>query len=318
MKRGRYICLIIILMLIVASFRNLYEDKAVFRPQAYISYREGEFRAKQRAAKKELDTINLKELYGIGSIWGGRLIPDWATLYPISSEAKDVTYTVYLFDEIHYQRDGIDAFYPLFAAGASEEAMKAWNQLIDRDMKRILDIYSFNPFPNSKLQPTSPETTILNITYEVKSADKAKFSVLYKAAYSSKYVAHPTELVYSTNIRLTDSERLKLSDVVNLDEAFVRNFRKWKLIAPPGQNREVEQAIRDYVSNLKDSELLEGFRTADIIGSGNYLGIFSYLTPGQLGISISLPNYLGDHVEFVQDYEKLEGFLLPETELLVN
>ncbi len=315
MKRGRYICLMIILMLLIASFRNVYEEKEVFRPQAYFSYREGEYRAEQIAARKELDTINLRELYGLGTIRGGRLIPDWATLYPISSEAKDVSYTVYLFDEIHYQRDGIDALYPLFAAGASEEEIKAWNQIIDRDIRKIIDIYSFNPFPNERLQPSPMEASILKISYEVKSADASKFSVLYKAAYSSKYVAHPTELVYSTNIRLTDSNRMKLSDIVTLDEAFVRNFRRWKLIVPSWMNREVEQAVREYVNSFKDKELLEGLRTADIIGSENYLGIFSYLTPGQLGISISVPNFLGDHVEFVQDYDRLEEFLLPDTKL---
>ncbi len=315
MKRWRYICLMIILMLIVASFRNIYKETAVFKPQTYMNYREGEYRAEIMARNKELDTLNLREFYGIGTIWGGRLIPDWATIYPITGEAKDVAYTVYLFDEIQYRMDGVDALYPLFVAGASEEVMKSWNQIIDKDIKKILDIYSFNPFPDGKNQPSPKASSILNITYEVKSADAEKFSVLYKAAFNSKYVAHPTELVYTTNIRLKDSKRIKLSDIVKLDEAFVKEFRQWKFTVPSGSNQEVEQAIRDYMNGLTDSELLEGLKTADQIGSGNYLGMYSYLTPGQLGISVSVPNYLGDHVEFEQDYDKLGEFLLPGTNM---
>ena len=70
-------------------------------PQTYMKYREGEYRAEVMIRNKELDTLNLREFYGIGTIWGGRLIPDWATIYPITGEAKDVAYTVYLFDEVH-------------------------------------------------------------------------------------------------------------------------------------------------------------------------------------------------------------------------
>ena len=315
MKRGRYICLIIILMLMIASFRNMYMDTAVFKPQAYISYREGEYRAEKKARERELDTLDLREFYGLGSIWGGRLVPDWATLYPIAGEAKDVSYTVYLFDEIQYKEDGINALYPLFAAGASEELMTSWNQMIEKDIKKILDIYSFQPFPKVTTQPPSEGLSILNVTYEVKAADAVKFSVFYKAAFRGKYVAHPTELVYTTNLSLADSKRLRLSDFVKLDEAFVKEFRNWKLTPSPQGNQEVEQAIRDYMNGLKDSELLAGLQTADIIGSGNYLGMFSYLTPGQLGISVSLPNYLGDHAEFEQDYDKLTEFLLPGVRL---
>lgn len=318
MKRWKYISLIFILTLIVASFRLVNQDAAVYQPQTYLSYQEGEYWEEKIAKYLELDTLDLKDFYGIGTIWGGSLVPDWATLYPITKEVSDGTDITYLFDEVHYKKDGVDALYPLFVAGASQEEMKSWNKIIDQDIRKILDIYSFNPLPGTKRKASAEQPTILNITYEVKAADAAKFSVLYKAAYSSKYAAHPTELVYTTNIDLKKSTRLKLSDIIILDEAFVRDFRKWDFTTYEQGNEELNQAIRDYMDGLKDSELLAGFRTADIIGAENYMCMYSYLTPGKLGISVSVANYLGDHVEFEREYEDLSEFLLPGTEHLVK
>lgn len=318
MKRWGYICLIIILTLIVASFRLVNQDAAVYQPQTYLSYREGEYREEKIAKYLELDTLDLREFYGIGTIWGGSLAPDWATLYPITKEVSDGTDIIYLFDEVHYKKDGVDVLYPLFVAGGSKEEMRSWNKIIDQDIRKILDLYSFNPLPGTKRNSSTEQTTILNITYDVKAADATKFSVLYRAAYNSKYVAHPTELVYTTNIDLKNSKRIKLSDIIKLDEAFVQDFRKWNFITYEQGNEELNQAIRDYMDGLTDTELLAGFKTADIIGAENYLGMYSYLTPGKLGISVSVANYLGDHVEFVREYEGLSEFLLPGAKLIIK
>ena len=318
MKRWRYLCLIFMLTFIVASFYLVKQDAAVYQPQTYLSYREGEYREEKTARYLELELLDLREFYGIGTIWGGNLVPDWATLYPITKEVSDGADVTYLFDEVHYRKDGVDALYPLFAAGASKEEMKSWNKIIDKDIRKILDIYSFNPLPGPKKNSSAEQTTILNITYEVKAADAAKFAVLYKAAYNSKYAAHPTELVYTTNIDLSNSKRIVLSDILKLDEAFVKDFRKWDFITYEQGNEELNQAIRDYMDGLKDSELLAGLKTADIIGAENYLGMYTYLTHGKLGISVSVPNYLGDHVEFEREYDDLTEFLLPGAKHIIG
>jgi hypothetical protein len=53
-------------------------------------------------------------------------------------------------------------------------------------------------------------------------------------------------------------------------------------------------------------------KAADIIGSENRMDIYSYLTDNSLGISIGLPNYLGDHIELESDYNSLKPYLKPE------
>jgi hypothetical protein len=211
-----------------------------------------------------------------------------------------------------YKKDGIEGKYPKLISGGSEEKLKELNQIIESDFNKILSIYSFRPFPQLTPEPTNAMPTLLNIDYSMKLNNDRFVSILYKAAYNSRYSAHPTELVYTTNINKENNKRLKLTDIIQVNGDFVKEFRTWDFIPEEPENKEYNQAIRDYVGSLSDEDLLMGFQSADLIGSGNLWGIYSYLTPDRLGISLGVPNYIGDHVEFEKDYSKLEQFLKPE------
>lgn len=211
-----------------------------------------------------------------------------------------------------YYKDGIEAYYPRFIAGGSETKINRWNEIINKDVNKILNIYSFNPFP--EVSPNQPDTvpTILILGYEVKLNNDLFASFFYTAAFYAKYTAHPTNLVYTTNIDKTKDVRLRLPDYINLNEEFVKNFRTWEPIPSEEGNKELDQAIKDYMNSISDEDLLIGMKAADQIGSKNVWDIFSYLTPERLGISIGVPNYAGDHVEFEQNYTEIEEFINPD------
>jgi len=214
----------------------------------------------------------------------------------------------YQVEEVEYEKDGISATYPRIVSGAPEDKLKVWNEIIEKDFNKILQIYSFNPFP--ELKPTSAAPPIiLNINNEVKINNGRFFSVLYTAAYNSKYSAHPSELVYTTNIDMENSKRLTFSDIIKLDANFVNFIKKGDFISSAKENKELNAAIKDYISQLSNQELINGFKSADIIGGGNEYGIFTYLTPEKLGISLSVPNYLGDHIEIERPYSELSDFM---------
>ncbi len=316
MKRWRNLCLIFILTLIVASADFLFEGEEMPVSDSYEHYTEGEY---WREAKGWFNT----ELTSLISSESFREVMD--------TSEKGIATKQYLFQEIHYHKDGIDAVYPHFVSGASVEVMADWNRIIDKDFQKILDIYSFQPYPLPTPEPAAREgaelglptptaapekadITFLSITYEIKSADDHNFSLFYLAAFHPEFVAHPTQLAYTTNINLTASKRLSLSDIIRINNAFVEDFRSWDIITTEPVNEEFNQAVRAYVESLSDRELLIGFQTADIIGTGNYLGIYSYLPPGRLGISLSVPNYLGDHVEFEKNINELKSYLLPASQ----
>lgn len=211
-----------------------------------------------------------------------------------------------------YYKDGIEAYYPRFIAGGSESKINRWNEIINKDINKILNIYSFNPFP--EVSPKQPDTvpTILVLGYEIKLNNDRFASFFYTAAFTGKYTAHPTNLVYTTNIDKSKDVRLRLPDYINLNEDFVKNFRTWVPIPFEEGNKELDQAIKDYMNNISDEDLLLGMKAADQIGSKNVWDMFSYLTPERLGISMGVPNYAGDHVEFEQDYTEIEEFINPD------
>lgn len=198
---------------------------------------------------------------------------------------------------IHDQRDGVELYYPKIISGGTTEDRSIWNQIIADDLERIINIYSFRPYPSVESgQREIP--TVLSIDYELKSQGERFYSILYKARYSSSYVAHPTELVYTTNIDLTQNKRLRLKDLVAIDAQFVKEFRSWDLVGKETLAQEVIEAAKTYLKEMTDQDLLQGFQNADLIGSENGWGVFSYIIPDGIGISLSVPPYLGDHLEF--------------------
>ncbi|MHB8131277.1 MAG: hypothetical protein ACYDEX_20035 [Mobilitalea sp.] len=228
------------------------------------------------------------------------------------NETPQITNPIIESDQVtaeQYSKDGIEASYPKFISGSTEEQRNKWNKLIQTDFDKILQIYSFNPFPDILPGPTPVVPTILQIIYDIKSNDNHVISIFYTAAFNSPYSAHPTDLVYTTNIDKEKNKRLRLSDVVNINLDFVKDFRKWDYIPYEAGNEALDRAIRDYMSSMTDQDLLLGLQTADQIGFDNLWGIFSYLTPNRLGISVSVPNYLGDHIEFEREYSDIKQYL---------
>lgn len=215
-------------------------------------------------------------------------------------------------NNISYKKNGIEAEYPMLISGGTEEELKQWNQLIEEDFQKILSIYSFNPNKQLTPLPADQIPVYLKIKYKIKRNDSEYISILYTADFNSPYSAHPTELVYTTNIRKPDSRRIRLPDIIKVDQEFIQDFRTWGFLPMTENNEEINKAIKDYVSNISDEELLTGLQASDIIGTGNAWGIFSYLTDDSLGISLGVPNYIGDHVEFEMNYSELKRFLKPE------
>jgi len=216
----------------------------------------------------------------------------------------------------HYHKNGITAEYPVLIGGGSKSDLLHWNQLIKTDFDKILSIYSFYPYPEPALKHDEMETINLDITYLIKVNEYHLLSIFYTADYSSTFSAHPSQLIYTTNLDLTVDKRLRLSDVVELNNAFVTDFRTWDLVSYEVGNKEYNQAIYDYVAGLSDEDLLMGFQTADIIGTGNLWGDYSYLTHNRLGISLGVPTYIGDHVEYEKKYTRLQDFLKPDFRLI--
>lgn len=208
-----------------------------------------------------------------------------------------------------HNKSGVEAEYPVFVSGGNAQELAIWNQIIEKDFNKILDIYSFEPFTGPTPAPATQIPTILNLKYKMRLNNDHFASFSYLADFNSAYAAHPTEIMYTTNIDKKNSKRVRLGDIVTLNKDFVKEFRTWDFVPIEQGNEELNQAIKDYFTQLSDEDLLQGFQHADIIGTGNLRDIYSYLTPQKIGISFGVPNYIGDHVEFERNYDSLKKFL---------
>ncbi len=213
-----------------------------------------------------------------------------------------------------FSKGGVIGEYPFVSSGGSKSQITSWNQIIKKDFNKIVNLYSFQSIPGPAPGPSEVPPVILTIKYETRLNDKI-LSFLYLADFNASFTAHPTQLTYTTNIQKKNNQRILLGDIVQLNEDFVKDFRTWDFISAEPSNQELNQAIKDYFKEMSDEDILKGLKHADIIGSGNQLDVFSYMTPTGLGLSFGVPNYLGDHVEFERAYDKIKKFIKEPMEL---
>ncbi|NLO10774.1 MAG: DUF4163 domain-containing protein [Clostridiales bacterium] len=204
----------------------------------------------------------------------------------------------YEIRENTFQRNSTHVAYPIIVSEANSEKVDAWNKIILQDIGSILNIYSdytMTPAPEER-GLYLPDT--LRITYDIKRNDNRYLSILYIADFYSPYAAYPTQMIYTTNIDKENNRRVKLSDFITDVKSLADEINFWDIVTKDYDIKDYPQLVRDYIKGLGKEILLMGFESADIIGPDNYLEIYSYLTPDKLGVSISVPHYLGDHAEF--------------------
>ena len=108
---------------------------------------------------------------------------------------------------------------------------------------------------------------------------------------------------------MQNNKRLQLKDIITLNPDFVTSLKSWDFTSVEPENNELNEAIQTLITGMNDQFLLEGLQASDQIGPENALGIFSFLTPTQLGISLTLPYYAGDHVTLTKDYSQLKDYI---------
>jgi stress-induced morphogen len=148
----------------------------------------------------------------------------------------------------------------------------------------------------------------LNIDYEIVLKNPNILSIQYSGLGSVSSAAHPNNLFYTTNINIKSGERLRLRDVINIDENFVDKFLKGQFKALwPEQNMALE-----YITNEKIQARFKESDSLDNIGTEKQSDVFSYFTTDSLGISISVGHAIGGHAEFEINYQDIEDNIVTD------
>ncbi len=202
-----------------------------------------------------------------------------------------------------YQSEGRYVTYPIVVSGADPTSINKLNSIILEDINKILGIYSMDTYPQPLQGPDLFLKDSLYIYYYVKRHDDRYLSILYTADYYNPYGAYPSQMVYTTNIDLINNRRLNIHDLIDMDTPSNIDLSSWELVTTGMGGEAYRKIVLEYILGLGVETLRKGFLTADIIGYENLLGIFSYIRPTRIGISISVPHYIGDHAEFERDIE---------------
>lgn len=181
--------------------------------------------------------------------------------------------------------------YPQISGLSDSEKEKKINNLLKDEALKVLNYYE-NPYGSVEL----------NIDYEIVLINSGILSVQYWGSGMVSNAAHPNSLFFTTNIDIENGEKLRLKDVINIDNNFAKQFLNGKFMAVQSEKGEVLQqlSIEEIIGNFEEADSL------DYIGTEKQADVFSYFTEDSFGISISVGHALGDHAEFEINYHDLD------------
>lgn len=206
-----------------------------------------------------------------------------------SANAGDAVYNI--ADAIYTDKE-IEIKYPQLTGMDDVAFQEKINNLIKHEALKILDVYA------------DPDVT-MDIEYKITTKGPRFLSIQYLGYQNTTGAAHPVNVFYTTNINLDTGSKVKLSDVVTIDQAFLEKFKKGTYVKWDPDLEIPKEYLEDYIN--KDY-LIEEFKNADSLGEENGSNTFSYFTEDALGISISVPHALGDHVEIEIKYADLSKY----------
>lgn len=206
----------------------------------------------------------------------------------ISTQSKDSTQatTNYQLTKNVYKVKSVTVNYPQIINLGDDDKQKAINEIIKNNALK-----GFTEGVDDNL--------ILEINYNIPLETSNFLSIQYYGLSTIKGAAYPTNEFYTTNIDMKNGKKLKLADIIKIDDDFVKRFRNGSYVALEPGNSEMEAAVNQYINNTSNEDLIKNFKQADSRKiEENPSNTYSYLTEDSIVISINVPHAIGDHAEY--------------------
>ncbi|BCN29432.1 polysaccharide deacetylase family protein [Anaeromicropila herbilytica] len=207
---------------------------------------------------------------------------------------------VYETKKESYIYKNIKIDYPQIINFNDVNKQKLINELIRNDILKVLNNYKDNK-----------DHVSLMIDYNVMLKNSKLLSIEYIGQESFEDYPRVNNLFYSTNINISNVSKIRLKDIINIDDKFVSKFMSEKF-----------KALISELSPIKElkttEEWMNLFNTSDLIenvGTENQSETYSYLTEDSLGISVGVGHNAGDHAEFEIKYQDLKDNIKTENEI---
>jgi len=218
---------------------------------------------------------------------------------PASNNVGSSSTDTYQLSKNVYTNKNITVNYPQIINLGDTNKQKSINEIIKSEALKVLNYHNDNT-----------DDLTLNINYEIKWKSGNLLSLQYSGVGYSKGVAHPNNLLYTTNINLDKVAKLKLTDIVKVDQTLVNKFKNGTYKSQQTPDQSLKAAAEESVQLLTTDTLIKNFNNADSldnIGTENQSDTFSYFTKDSLGISVGISHAAGDHAEFEIKYQDIQN-----------
>jgi len=184
--------------------------------------------------------------------------------------------------------------YPVIIGLSDENMQKTINEII---MVEALNVYNYYDYEDrGHLE--------LDVTFNIALEDESVLSIQYYGLGYVENAAHPNKLFYTTNIDMLTGVKMRLANLLDIEDDFVSMFigGEFNHVGPLGE----EPDLGYYGSH---DMAKEGLISADNEGS-----IFSYLTNDSIGISIPVSHAIGGFALFEIDYDDIREYVIEDNQ----
>ena len=194
-----------------------------------------------------------------------------------ASEEMQETEESIQFIGTDYTKGDIKVTYPQLVDGdaATSETI---NRVIAEDATYLFEDGSYEGYSGE-------------ITYDISFLNKDIVSITYKGLIISPDHSYPVHLFYSTLVNLQTGDKVILSDLVAIDNAFVQAFRQGNILT--SESAEYKSEVKKYTDSLSDEKLISEFSQADTHTSD----VYTYLTDQSLIVTMGVIHALGDYIQ---------------------
>ncbi len=193
------------------------------------------------------------------------------------------------------------------------------NNLGDDDRQNELnELIKKGAIPGQFVNYIGKSLFTLPIDYKITWQSDKLLSIQYSGVGYIKGEPHPNNFFYTTNIDIVQVKKVKLKDLVRIDENFAKILRSEniKTVSPHPGALTGKQIFIDYTSFNMVGDTINMFNGADELDSkGRLPGYYCYFTQNSLGISAAASHAIGDHAEFEIKYEDIAESIKAKNEV---
>lgn len=212
----------------------------------------------------------------------------------------------YGISKVSYLEKNVVINYPQIYNLNDMGKQKSINNLIKNEALKVLNYY------NSDI-----DSLTLEINYDISWKGNNLLSIQYWGTGFNEGAAHPNNLFYTTNINVVNGSNVRLADVINIDERFIKKFRngEFKLVNTVLNDKAFIIASKDAYSFEELIDLFKNADSLDYVGTEKQSDIFSFFTEDALCISIPVSHAAGDHAELGMEYKSIPDIIESENNI---